>query len=296
MDELGRDYVDSLREALDDLFHGVGDFYRDNGVDPAADSQATIEQAAFPRPQSLVSASSIATFLIESGGEHVSAFVKSITEPMEPIACWTCVRSMLESCALAAWLLEPGIDAHTRVGRVFALRYEGLEQQLKLFRAIDPTGELKASKDHIDCVEQDALKLGYLKVENAQGRRLGIGQRMLTSTEVITLMLDEEIMYRLLSAVTHGHWWAIKTLAFKPVDQPSDLRIGEVPIYNFTKDINMEGLANLGLCAAKAFAKPVWYHCCYAGWDKAQLTTLLDRVFDKLQARRAVRFWLELSS
>ena len=33
---------------------------------------------------------------------------------------------------------------------------------------------------------------------------------MPSATEVIKLMLDEEVMYRILSAVAHGHNWAIR--------------------------------------------------------------------------------------
>ena len=42
-----------------------------------------------------------ATPLIESGYEHVTAFIDTITEPMQVVATWTCVRSMLN---LVPWL------------------------------------------------------------------------------------------------------------------------------------------------------------------------------------------------
>ena len=255
MSELGPDYLPEMREALSRFCNEIRSFHTDQGLGPAPGSPVVNERATAPRPESLVTAWSIATMLIESGGEHVTAFVKMITEPMEPIACWTCVRSMLESCSLASWLLDPRINARTRVGRVFALRYEGMEQELKFIRADGGSGEdLQSLEKRSDEVEQVALKLGYPPIVNKKGKRLGIGQKMPSATEVVGLMLDEEEMYRLLSAVTHGHGWAIRKLSFSPVLE-GDLRpdVGGVPVTMFEKTAHIDYLALLGLTAAKAF-------------------------------------------
>jgi len=298
MAELGPDYIANLREALSIFYADLGKFYKDQANAPGPTSQAANEQATFQRPESLVTAWSIATLLIESGGEHVTAFVKTITEPVEPIAAWTCVRSMLESCALASWLLDPGIDATARVGRVFALRFEGLEQQLKFGRVAGVSdSELEATKKRIDDAEQVALNEGYPVVVNSRGKRIGIGQQMPSATEVIHLMLGEEPKYRLLSAVAHGHSWAILQLGFKRVtDHPRGVRIGGVPVSGFEKTAYIEGMSLLGLLAARALARPVWHQCSYFGWNKAQLKVLLDSAFDKLRATASVRFWRSPSS
>ena len=133
--EPGADHLSVMREALSRFCEEIRRFHADFGNMPAPGSPAVHEQAASPRPQSLVTAWSQSAQLIELGSEHITAFVKTITEPVEAFACLTCIRSMLEPCALASWLLDPRIDAHTRVGRTFALRHEGLEQQLKFIRA-----------------------------------------------------------------------------------------------------------------------------------------------------------------
>ena len=72
--------------------------------------------------------------------------------------------------------------------------------------------EIQGTKDRIDEVEQDALETGYAPIA-----------KMPSATDVIKQMLDEEEMYRLLSAVTHGHNWAIRGLVFSPVLE-GDLR------------------------------------------------------------------------
>ena len=294
--ERGPDYLPVMREALSRFCDEIKSFDADHGNDLTPGSPAVHEKAVSPRPESLVTAWCRAGVLIESGGEHVTAFVKTITEPMELIACWTCVRSMLEPCALASWLLDPRIGARTRIGRVFAIRHEGIEQELKFVRAIGGSGENLQSIEKIekrsDEVEQVALNLGYPPIVNNKGKRLGIGQKMPSATEVVKLMLDEEEIYRLLSAVTHGHDWAIRGLSLSPVLE-GDLRpaVGGVPVTMFKKAVDVDKLAWLGLIAAKAFAKPVWDKCNYAGWDKERLIGVLDRTFDTFPAKPTERFW-----
>ena len=99
-------------------------------------------------------------------------------------------------------------------------------------------------------------------------------------------------MYRLLSAITHGHDWAIRGLGFRPVPQ-SYLRsyVGGVPVTMYEKQVDVDKLVLLGLTAAKAFARPVWDQCNYAGWDNQRLIDVLDSTVDKLGAKSSERFW-----
>ena len=203
---------------------------------------------------------------------------------------------MLEPCALASWLLDPLIDAHTRVGRVFALRHKWLEQQLKLALAdAHPENylqEIQRIKDRSDEVAQDALKLGFDPIFNKKGKRTGIGERMPSATEVIKLMLDEEFMYRFFSAIAHGQSWALRPiiLGFVPEGNPIQ-GIGEGHVTMFEKIVNVDCLALFGVTMTSAFAKPVWHQCNYAGWDKERLIGVLDSTFDKLGAAPTERFW-----
>jgi hypothetical protein len=154
------EYLASMREGLTGFCDEASEFFQSQGMGPKPGSQAVTEQAACDRPESIVTAQSLGLTLLESSSEHVMQFVKTVTEPVQTIACWTCVRSMLESSALSAWLLDPGIDAKTRIGRTFALRYEGLEQQLKFgrFAKVDPA-ELKKEEDRIDEIEKTVSAL-----------------------------------------------------------------------------------------------------------------------------------------
>lgn len=296
MSELGPDYLRVMREALCRFYEEIRSFHADHGNDLAPGSPALKERVASPHPESLVTAWSMTTLLIEFGAQHVSAFVKTITAPVEPIASLTCVRSLLESCALASWLLDPSLDARTRVRRVFAIRYEEMEQSRKYVQAAGGNNNhlkvIQELRDRVVKVEQDAQNLGYSRVVDRKGKRIGIGEKMPSATEVINLMLDEESHYRLLSAVAHGHNWAIRELSFSPV--PNGQRrpdIGGVPVTMFEKTVDVEKLAVFGLTVAKAFAKPVWYKCNYAGWDQKRLIGVLESIFDELRAQSSCRFW-----
>ena len=293
MSELGAEHLSIMREALSRFCDGIRRFHADVGNELSPGSPAVHEQATSPRPQSLVTAWSQSALLIELGSEHITAFVKTITEPVEVFACLTCIRSMLEPCALAAWLLDPHIDAHTRVGRVFALRYDRLEQQRKFIRADGGSeNDLQEIEERIDEVERDAFEVGYAPILNKNGKRLGIGEEMPSATGVIKSMLGEESTYRLLSTVTHGHSWALIGLGFSPVPE-GDLspNVGGISVAMFEKTVNVTNLALYGLTMVRAFAKPVWDKCNYAGWDKARLIGVLDNTFDKLGAAPAERFW-----
>jgi hypothetical protein len=214
----GNEFATVLRNALRGFHAEAAKFWQSHRPEPLAGSQAATEWTTYARPDSPRTVAAITSVLMESIGEHLTAFVKTITEPVEPIACWTCVRSMLESSSIAAWLVEPGIGAQTRVGRSFAIRYEGMDQQVKLARAMGwPAAEVQKIEDHIDDVEQVALGLGFPPLKNKNGERIGIAQRMPSATEMIKTMLDEELAYRLLSTVAYRHFWAINRLGFKAV-------------------------------------------------------------------------------
>ena len=168
-----------LRAGLSRLDHEVTTFLQRQGTEPEAGSQAASERTNYSRSDSLYTVAAIGTMLLESAGEHVTVLARAMTEPITPFACLTCVRSMLESASIAAWLFDPKVDAQKRVGRAFAHRYEGLEEQVKFGRAANiPPDELKKAEDRVDKVDQDAVALGHegvvvksLTTPYAAGRR-----------------------------------------------------------------------------------------------------------------------------
>lgn len=282
-----------LRSGLTRLDVEITDLVGAQGFDPRPGSQAATERATFKRPESIYTVTTIATMLLESVGEHVNLLVKAMTEPINTFGCWTTVRSMLEASAIAAWLHDPTIDATTRVSRAYAHRYEGLQEQVKFGRAANvPADELKKLEGLLDKLEAEAVALGYSTVLDHKGKRIGIAERTLPATEVIKLMLKEEVGYRALSGVAHAHFWAIQTVGFRPA------AVQPPPTGDGARTVAMEKSAGSGhghaftvVRATKALAIPVWNQCVYFGWDQDRLAMLLESIYDDMGMTPAMRFW-----
>lgn len=285
------EYIKVMKDALGAFLQEIAGIYASHQATPSQNSKARSEQSTFANPESVVTNWATAGMLLESSGEHVSAFLKALSEPVETFACYTCVRASLESAALAAWLLDPNVDTRERIMRTFALRYEGLDQQVKFGVAAQvPAAELQAAKSRLDDIERDAKALGYLSISDKNGRRIGIGQLMPKITILIRDVLDDEPAYRLLSAVAHGHNWALSKLGYQNTGNRL-LDGAGVTTTILEKSPNLLGMAFLGLRASRALARPLLNQFQYFGWDCAALTILLDRLFDKLMADEAGRFW-----
>jgi hypothetical protein len=282
-----------LRGGLSRLDTEIPAFIQSQGIDPSPGSQAAIERASYSCPESLYTVSTIGVMLLESVGEHVTVLVRAMTEPITPFACWTCVRSMLESASIAAWLFDPKVDAQKRIGRAYAHRYEGLEEQVKFGRAANvPPDELKKIEDLVDKLEQDAVALGFPVIRDRNGKRIGVAERMQSATDIIKMMLNDECAYRMLSAVAHGHTWAMQQLGFKQAAvQPPQTGEGActVAMEKSAGGIHMHAYSVVR--ATNALAVPVWNQCLYFGWDKARLANILETAYDQMSMKPVLRFW-----
>lgn len=290
MGRLGVSEFANLRDALAELRDELARHVAPYGHTPVSGSLAEQELQTFSRAESLHTAHSQAWMLLEVTADQLTAFLKTVSEPLETIAPYTCIRSLLEAAALASWILDPTIDVRTRVSRSLALRYEGIVQQLRWAKAAgrDPT---KAQR-RLDGVVSVGNALGYAPINDTRGRHCGAGQHMPSVTDLVGGMLHEEALYRLLSAVAHGHHWAIQQLSFEKAPQFDTVSaISGAKLTGFTKGANIDSMALLILVAASAFARVVWYQALYLGWDRSQLRTLLEEQFDRLDAADHLRCW-----
>jgi hypothetical protein len=157
------------------------------------------------------------------------------------------------------------------VKRSFALRYEGLVQQVKVARAMCKPENLEASLKRIDEVERKAISLGFEAIVNSKGRRAGIGQVMPPITAIVSETLDEEITYRLLSAVTHANQWAVQQLSFDVLPMSVAATVSDAAnpyglraLKKAAKPVCFQYLADQ---AMKAFTTPVLYKTKLFGGD-----------------------------
>jgi len=286
--QLTRKDVLNMLSTVNDLFDGLGQIFNQYQHEPAANSLAVQQQTNFPNPNLVNDVHYRGMLSMEAAGDHLMGFTACIAEPAKTLAPATCVRGLLESCALAAWFLDPQIDAKTRVGRCFAFRYEGFVQQIKCFQVEKRQSEIDQLRKRIIKVEQDAVSLGYPRLLKNNGAINGIAQHMPGITELIGSTLDLESEYRILSGVAHGHHWAIQQLGFQVIEVKS--ANGQI-IKALEKYLHPNVALYLAVIAARSFAKVIWCLWRLYGWNLKEAQTLLDTTYDRLRISSEHRFW-----
>lgn len=278
-----------VQDALQVFHDKIRAYYEDHGREPNAGSNAAFEQASYQDAGLIVSAWSIATLLIEHIAEHVSVCLKVMSPPSEFSVYGTCVRSMLESSALASWLLDPSIDAHNRVSRVFSIRYEGLVNDLSLAAAAKlPQAERDKITMRIKEVEQEASGLGFPPVLTNKGKRSGIGQVFPTATEIIENVLGEKVYFKVLAGLAHGQTGAILRHSYNTA---ATVTVGDVLTQTAEKHAAIELVYGHTFRAMKALAMPMWNQCHYFGWDALRLEEIFEDFADSISLTVSPRFW-----
>lgn len=292
MSDIPADALFRTRDALERFHVEAGAYMRRQGLLPLVGSPAQVEHGDFSREESIRTLIGQISMLVEIGADQLTAFIKTISEPLETVAPWVCCRSLIEVSALATWLSEPGLEVEDRVRRSIALRYEGVEQQMKWARSAGEYPQLASNR--LDAIADMATGLGCPPLLDRNGRRVGAGTPMPSVTDLVRDMLNEEATYRLLSAIAHGHFWAVQQAGFQSVDpsvgaDPSGMGSPHV----MTKAINMQGMIYLSHVSARAFGLAEWSHCLYFGWDQDGLCAILTVLFDQLDMPPDQRFWLK---
>ena len=108
---------------------------------------------------------------------------------------------------------------------------------------------------------------------------------------MIQSQLNEESAYRLMSAVAHGHHWAISQIGYEDVPGDESVDLGGVPAIARQKMVFHGGIVYLMLVALRAFARPVLSNFEFRGWDKHPFETILEETYDILQLPESARFW-----
>lgn len=271
------------RTALAEFHAAYGAFVNASGIVPLEGSRAKAEEAEYADPGSIRTAYAQALQLIEVAADQLTAFLKTITEPVETLAPWSCVRAMLEACAIAIWLLDPEIGAHQRAGRSMALRYAGLRELQKYIKTCGhPTNE---QEDRLRELEMHAANLGFEPIKNRKSKVQGAGAPFPPMTELIQTSLGDESVYRLLSGVAHGHYWATSQLGFN-ILPPDAVQVPDGYAAAATKAVNPLGMVYLAHRSARALAKTAWLQCIYCGWDEVQSKVIRDALFASLRQTR----------
>ena len=282
-----REYILNSISAIRSLIDDSAQIINQYNSEPTIDSLAIQERNSFPNKELIKDVHYRGNLSIEAAGDHLMVFADSISEPAKTVAPWTCVRGLLESCALAVWFLDPMIDSRTRVGRCFAFRYSGFIEQIKFFQVEKQHAQITKVNQRIKKVENDAIALGYPQLLNKKGEIYAIAQHMPSIIELIGTTLDREGEYRLLSGVAHGHHWAISQFGYRVSEEILD---GQ-SVKAFVKYLHPESVVFSVNIVVTSFAKVFWCLGMLYGWERKEFIGLLDRTYDKLSYNDQSRFW-----
>ncbi len=262
-------------ESVELLLESVGAFFSENSNQPAPESRVIAERQGFSDAKFVDTAYAQAGTLMEVAADHLSALTRVLQEPVHTVAPWNCLRAVLESSAVAAWILDLSLDAKSRVSRSFAFRYEGLVQQLRFARAAKLIKDIETVQNRITEVESKVRALGYEVVKDKKKKKvIGFAERMPCITDLVRDVLDEEANYRLLSAITHAHPWALQQLSFQVFHQDDRVFL--------EKDVKMISIVYLCTKGILAYLQPVKNQTQLCGWDKDRYNEIVKQSFEPL--------------
>lgn len=205
---------------FDDLHHKTGILLTGFGHDPMPSSVAGKELSS-NGGEHLKSACSQGTLFIKVAADHLAAFVRGISQPILTIVPWTNARAVLETSAITTWLLDLTISAKERIYRSYAFRCEGLTQQVKFSRVANLPDLTKAEQGLSDVIDQ--AKSEGLETRDDKNGKLEVVKFIPSFTDLVRDQLNEEASYRLLSAITHAHPWAVQQISFKKMEASTTL-------------------------------------------------------------------------
>ena len=279
--------IESMISTMRNLIEETAQIYNKYNNEPTPESIARQQQNSFPNSALIEDVYSRGILSMESAADHLMAFSDSIKSPAKTIAPLTCVRGLMESSALAIWLLDPTIDAHTRAKRSFAFRYTGFIEQIKFLQVDNAQTEISKVEKRMEKVEQDAILLGYPRLLN-KGKINGIATHMPSIIDLIRKTLNFEGEYRLLSGVAHGHHWATHQVGFKSIDMENSK--GE-KVKVLEKHLHPEIVLFATNISITSFAKVLWYLWRLYGWDVREIENFLDKIYDQMRYKPELRFW-----
>lgn len=284
-----RDAIQTMCRTIVEYYDGVTEIVRSWPAGPVPGSLADNEIATI---QSFVMmAASHSALSIEDGGDHLIGLTKLGAEPVCVTTCFTCIRSMLESCAIGAWLVAPEVNALKRQARVFAFRRSGMFECRKFASCVANTAMVAEFNRKIAILEQDATAVGFSLTFPPDGNsRIGI--KMPSATEMIRDILGLDENYRLLSGFAHGHQWA-RQLIYKQTERA---QVAGVQGVLLTKTLSANSFMLIVQSGFLALTKVLWNRSRYWGVDSNPLEELVENTADRLQVQLQSRYWRSTES
>lgn len=267
--------VGASRDILLALYHELQMLFKQFGYEQVPGSPADAENELIGDVQGITGILSQVWVLWEASSDHVLAAVKTLTEPIQTIAPFGCVRAAMEVAARSCWILDPSIDYKRRLARSFALRRKGLDEYSKFIRE-NPKADDERLQERYEYFKEKTIEYKLPK------------EPVPSATELICKIFGERSYYRIGSAVTHGQSWALIEAGF--IQSNHDREKGFMYLH---KAMRPNLLMYLIVLALESLVRPAWALASYIGMDRMTIAKVFDKAYDDLQMTRDRRFWLE---
>jgi hypothetical protein len=239
-----------------ELHKKIEDLFKSFGIDPTPDSIAAREMLS-EHADTIRSAYSYGTQLIEVASDNISAFAREIVEPLLSFALYPNTRSVLEAASKSMWLLDENISVSERISRVYAFRCHDLEQTIKLANYAHSQEMIEISTKRLREVIQKANKIGITK-KDKNGETILIN-KMPNYTDMVETQLKQGEKYRILAGMAHAHNSFLVILGYQPV---ADIPSGKL----LKKALKLEVVKNLAEIGLDAFRKQIVHKYKLFGW------------------------------
>lgn len=277
-------WLDYLVFVMTELHDDTGIIVNAFGHNPMEGSVAAREKTIKDNSEKLLTAYYQGSLMFEVVMDHFSSLTRSFTQPVHTISPWTTIRSLIESSTIGLWLLDSKIDPDERIARSVKFRCEGLLQQVKFGRASGDDVEIEPSINRYEEVLGEAEELGLEIVRYDSGKLEHLRYEMPPITKLINSQLSLEAEYRLFSAITHAHPWALQLLSFQKANVPGKLLL--------EKNLSVESIQYIGAFIFKVSSAPIIEKCKLFGWPfeglknkfdiaQTQFTNTINRVIEQ---------------
>jgi hypothetical protein len=290
--------LDGMLNALESLHDETRNIVNKYDNRPLPGSQAETEFATplsapsgilIPPEFQLTNAFTQSNMLFVSAAEHLIAVKRVLTVDVLTIAPWTCLRALIESCALACWLLDPSETAEKRIGKSFAYRFKDLSQSKAIANSMGDNVGAQKAEARIEEIERAAVLRGYVPLVKSNGKRNGIGEKMPELTNLVRDMLNEETVYRMSSGIIHGNMSPLRLLGFQKSNIPQ-VQYG-VNVETYEKFTSISMIKYICQKAAISFIKPTWFKSKLYGWNQAELSAIFETTANALSIDPTQCFW-----
>ncbi|EMI27182.1 hypothetical protein [Rhodopirellula europaea] len=245
------------------------------------------EVALSPAANALENAKSTGQLLLTHSFDHLAAF-RQLLDPKEPVcsvAIYTCARGTLETAAISKWLVDPQIGCAERIRRVFAMRVDSINEQRKAANANGDAALADKADKRIAQVLNEAQGFGVpVDAKKVIGGKPG-------ATAIIQQCLQMEMLYRMLSALSHGQHWAIRGLSMQEVKADDTPGIARTDGKYFEPAVRMNYLAVIAKETVSATCIALHANAVFNGWNTVPFINLFEDVFAHLKLGTPRSIW-----